>query len=63
MLTRRNHDKRSVELVRAELDGTTWAVTSRRRLRVPGRVVLRCGQGRDGSLWLRTGDTWLRTQA
>ncbi|MFD5818884.1 hypothetical protein [Streptomyces sp. NPDC127038] len=63
VLTRRNHNKRSVELVRAELDGTIWAVTSRRRLRVPGRVVMHCGQGRDGSLWLRTGNTWLRIEA
>ncbi|MGW2088096.1 hypothetical protein [Streptomyces sp. NPDC001880] len=63
VLTRRNHNKRSVELVRAELDGTTWAVTSRRTLRVPGRVVMRCGQGRNGSLWLRAGNTWLRTEA
>ncbi|MFE0187364.1 hypothetical protein [Streptomyces sp. NPDC058989] len=63
VLTRRDHNKRSVELVRAELDGTTWAVTGRHRLRVPGRVVLHCGQGRDGSLWLRAGDTWLRTEA
>ncbi|MGW7820329.1 hypothetical protein ACWGLF_19855 [Streptomyces puniciscabiei] len=63
VLTRRNHNKRSVELIHAELNGTTWAVTSRRRLRVPGRVVLRCGQGRDGSLWLRAGNTWLRTEA
>ncbi|MFK0255650.1 hypothetical protein [Streptomyces sp. NPDC090445] len=63
VLTQRDHNKRSVELVRAELTGDTWAVTSRRRLRVPGRVVIHCGQGRDGSLWLRTGDTWLRVEA
>lgn len=63
VLTRRDHNKRSVELTRAELNGTTWEVTSRRRLRVPGRVVMRCGQGRDGSLWLRTGNTWLRVEA
>ncbi|WP_234020666.1 hypothetical protein [Streptomyces sp. 142MFCol3.1] len=63
VLTRRDHNKRSVELVRAELDDTAWAVTSRRQLRVPGRVVKYCGQGRDGSLWLRTGDTWLRIEA
>ncbi|MFI1284328.1 hypothetical protein ACH4U5_26870 [Streptomyces sp. NPDC020858] len=63
VLTRRDHNKRFVELTRAELDGTTWAVTSRCRLRVPGRVVMRCGQGRDGSLWLRTGNTWLRIEA
>lgn len=60
IFTVRSHDRRSTELVRAELDGPAWTVTSRRRLRVPGRVVLRCGQGRDGSLWLRTGGTWLR---
>lgn len=63
VLTRRDHNKRSVELIRAELNGTTWAVISRRRLRVPGRVVLHCGQGRDGSLWLRSGNAWLRTEA
>lgn len=63
VLTRRDHNKRSVELIRAELNGTTWLVTGRCRLRVPGRVVLRCGQGRDGSLWLRAGNTWLRIEA
>jgi hypothetical protein len=63
VLTRRNHNKRSVELTRAELNGTTWTVTSRRTLRVPGRVVMRCYQGRNGSLWLRAGDTWLRIEA
>ncbi|UEG89513.1 hypothetical protein [Streptomyces lydicus] len=62
LLTRRHHNKRSVELIRAELDDTTWKVTSRRRLRVPGRVVGRCRQGRDGSLWLRAGNTWLRLE-
>lgn len=62
VLTSRHHNKRSVDLIRAELDGATWTVTSRRRLRVPGRVVMKCGQGRDGSLWLRTGDTWLRIE-
>lgn len=45
------------------LTDTTWAVTGRRRLRVPGRVVMRCGQGRDGSLWLRAGNSWLRIEA
>ncbi|MEV7462200.1 hypothetical protein [Streptomyces rubiginosohelvolus] len=62
ILTRRDHNKRSTELVRAELDGDTWSVTSRVRLRTPGRVVLRCGQGRDGFLWLRAGDTWTRIE-
>ncbi|MGW0908719.1 hypothetical protein [Streptomyces sp. NPDC002853] len=63
VLTRRDHNKRSVELTRAERNGDTWTVTGRNRMRVPGRVVLRCGQGRDGSLWLRAGDTWLRIEA
>ncbi|GAA2568031.1 MULTISPECIES: hypothetical protein [Streptomyces] len=63
VLTRRDHNRRSVELTRAEFDGTTWTVTDRRALDVPGRVVLRCGQGRDGTLWLRAGDTWLRIEA
>lgn len=63
VLTRRDHNRRTVELTRAEFDGTTWTATDRRTLRVPGRVVGRCGQGRDGTLWLRTGDTWLRIEA
>lgn len=63
VLTVRDHNKRSTELIRAELTGGAWTVTGRRELRTPGRIVLRCGQGRDGSLWLRTGDTWLRTEA
>lgn len=63
VFTRRDHNRRTVELIRAERQGTAWTVTSRRRLRVPGRAVLRCGQGRDGNLWLRTGNTWLRIEA
>ncbi|MEV6756956.1 hypothetical protein [Streptomyces sp. NPDC051214] len=63
ILTRRVHNKRSVELTRAELSGGAWTVTGREHIRVPGRVVLRCGQGRDGFLWLRAGDTWLRIEA
>ncbi|MEU1306687.1 hypothetical protein [Streptomyces shenzhenensis] len=63
VLTKRVHNQRSTEVVRAELDGDTWSVTERRRIRVPGRVVMHCGQGRDGLLWLRAGDTWLRIEA
>lgn len=63
VLTRRVHNQRSTEMVRAELVGDTWSVTERRKVRVPGRVVMRCGQGRDGFLWLRAGDTWLRIKA
>jgi hypothetical protein len=32
-------------------------------VRVPGRVVMKCGQGRDGTLWLRAGHTWVRIDA
>lgn len=63
VLTKRVHNQRSTEVVRAEFDGDAWSVTERRRIRVPGRVVMRCGQGRDGVLWLRAGDTWLRIEA
>lgn len=63
ILTRRKHNRRTVELVQAELRGGEWQVTGRRRLRMPGRVVMRCGQGRDGFLWLRAGDTWVRIAA
>ncbi|MFG1665259.1 hypothetical protein [Streptomyces sp. Y7] len=63
VLTKRAHNRRATEVVRAELDGDTWSVTERRKIRVPGRVVMRCGQGRDGLLWLRAGDTWLRIEA
>ncbi|MFF2406630.1 hypothetical protein [Streptomyces sp. NPDC058092] len=63
VLTRRVHNRRSTEVVRAELVGDTWSVTERRKMRVPGRVVMRCGQGRDGFLWLRASRTWLRIEA
>ncbi|MFI1415675.1 hypothetical protein ACH4Y0_38020 [Streptomyces sp. NPDC020707] len=63
VLTRREHNKRFLELTRARLDGAAWTVTGCQRLRVPGRLVLRCGQGRDGALWLRAGNTWLRIEA
>ncbi|WP_019056186.1 hypothetical protein [Streptomyces prunicolor] len=63
VLTRRDHNQRTTEVVRAELLGDTWTVTERHKVHVPGRVVKHCGQGRDGSLWLRAGDTWLRIEA
>lgn len=63
VLTRREHNKRSTEVVRAQLVEDSWAVTEREKVRVPGRVVMRCGQGREGSLWLRAGKTWLRAEA
>jgi hypothetical protein len=62
VLTSRNHNEPSTEVVRAQLVGESWTVTDQRRVQVPGRVVMRCGQGRDGVLWLRAGDTWLRIE-
>ncbi|MGW2543314.1 hypothetical protein ACWC5I_21155 [Kitasatospora sp. NPDC001574] len=63
VLTRRTHDRRSTEVVRAELVGDTWRVIDRSILHVPGRVVRHGGQGRDGVLWLRAGNTWIRVEA
>jgi hypothetical protein len=60
VFSRRDHNKPDVTLTRARRDGDTWTVTGRQRLRLPGNVVLHCGQGRDGTLWLRAGDTWSR---
>ncbi|GIG63377.1 hypothetical protein Lfu02_77490 [Longispora fulva] len=63
VLTRRHHNMPSTELFRAELIDDSWIVTERHTVAVPGRVVMRCGQGREGFLWLRTGDVWLRIEA
>lgn len=63
VLTTRDHDRRSTELVRVELVDGTCVVSSRQKLPVPGRVVMHCGQGRDGTLLLRAGDTWIRIEA
>ncbi len=62
ILTRRDHYQRRTTVTRAELVGGVCVVTSQKR-RVPGRVVMKCGQGRDGTLWLRAGRTWLRVDA
>ncbi|MEU7826234.1 hypothetical protein [Catellatospora sp. NPDC049133] len=63
ILTRRNHNEPSTEVFRAELVDDSWTVTDSQRVAMPGRVVVRCGQGRDGLLWLRAGDVWLRIEA
>ncbi|WP_345515845.1 hypothetical protein [Phytohabitans houttuyneae] len=63
VLTRRYHNKRSTEVTRAELIDGCWTATDRQKTEVPGPVVLRCGQGRDGTLWLRAGDAWFRIEA
>lgn len=63
VLTRRNHNEPSTEVVRAALVDDSWIITQRVEMAVPGRVVLRCGQGRDGLLWLHAGDVWLRIEA
>ncbi|CAL9466153.1 hypothetical protein SUDANB120_02742 [Streptomyces sp. enrichment culture] len=63
LLTHRLHNRPSIELSRAELVGDAWVVTVQEKLRLPGRVVMRCAQGRDGVLCLRAGDTWTRIDA
>jgi hypothetical protein len=63
ILTRRDHNKGSIEVTRAELVDGSWTAADRQKLEVPGRVVLRCGQGRDGVLWLRANDAWFRMEA
>ncbi|WP_327258057.1 hypothetical protein [Streptomyces sp. NBC_01244] len=63
ILTHRFHNRPDVELSRAELINDAWIITSRERLALPGPVVMRCAQGRDGVLWIRGGDTWTRIEA
>ncbi|BCJ69113.1 hypothetical protein [Polymorphospora rubra] len=63
ILTRRVHNKNSTVVTRAELVDGSWATVERRIVEAPGPVVLRCGQGRDGVLWLRAGDAWVRIEA
>lgn len=63
ILTRRAHNKNSTAVTRAELVGDSWVTTERQIVEVPGVVVMRCGQGRDGVLWLRAGDAWLHIEA
>ncbi|MER6217996.1 hypothetical protein ABT213_28560 [Streptomyces sp. NPDC001674] len=60
VLSRRDHGEATLTLTRAELAGGAWTVTGQERLRMPGQVWLGCGQGRDGVLWLRAGDSWVR---
>ncbi|MGW0753496.1 hypothetical protein [Streptomyces sp. NPDC002587] len=63
VLTSREHDEPVVTVTRVELVDDGCVVTAEERVSVPGRVVLRCGQGRDGTLWLRAGDSWVRIEA
>ncbi|MFJ8163606.1 hypothetical protein ACIRBY_22150 [Streptomyces sp. NPDC096136] len=63
VLSRRDHGKASATLTRAELVDGTWTAAAGIRLRLPGPVRMRCGQGRDGVLWLRAGDSWVRIEA
>ncbi|MEV4339800.1 hypothetical protein [Streptomyces sp. NPDC049590] len=63
VLTSRDHYKRRTIVTRAELAGDVCVATSQERVRVPGRVVMHCGQGRDGTLFLRAGRTWVRIEA
>ncbi|MFJ1869469.1 hypothetical protein ACIOD1_33275 [Streptomyces sp. NPDC088097] len=63
ILTHRFHNRPDIELSRAELIDDTWVITTQEKLHLPGPVVMRCAQGRDGNLWLRGGDTWTRIEA
>ncbi|MFK0203637.1 hypothetical protein [Streptomyces lavendulae] len=63
MFSRRDHDRPAVTLTRARLVGGALEVVAEERVAVPGPVVLRCGPGRDGVLWLRAGDSWVRAEA
>ncbi|WP_306312060.1 hypothetical protein [Streptomyces hydrogenans] len=63
VLTSRDHYKRRTTVTRAELVGDVCVAIGQERVRVPGRVVMKCGQGRDGTLWLRAGRTWVRIDA
>lgn len=63
VFSRRDHGRPAVTLTRARLVGGALEATAEERVAVPGPVVLRCGQGRDGVLWLRAGDSWVRVEA
>ncbi|MFD9355590.1 hypothetical protein [Streptomyces sp. NPDC060031] len=62
VLSRREHDEPFTELVRVDLVDGECVITDRQRVPLPGRVVMQCGQGRDGTLWLRAGDAWVRIE-
>ncbi|BCM64952.1 hypothetical protein L0F81_32825 [Streptomyces tricolor] len=62
LLTHGFHNRPGVELSRAELVDGAWVITAQEKLRLPGPVVMHCAQGRDGVLWLRAGDTWVRIE-
>ncbi|MFE3765170.1 hypothetical protein ACFXPI_25810 [Streptomyces sp. NPDC059104] len=59
----RDHGRPAVTLTRARLVGGAWEAVAEERWRVPGPVMLHCGQGRDGVLWLRAGDSWVGVEA
>ncbi|MEV4514745.1 hypothetical protein AB0K00_38030 [Dactylosporangium sp. NPDC049525] len=63
VLTRRAHNQPSTEVTHADLVDGVWTAVHCERVAMPGSVVLRCGQGRDGTLWLRAADVWLRVEA
>ncbi|MFI8385754.1 hypothetical protein [Streptomyces sp. NPDC085540] len=63
LLTHRFRNRPGVELSRAKLVDDAWGITARENLRLPEPVGRRCAQGRDGVLWLRAGDSWIRIEA
>ncbi|MEV6210866.1 hypothetical protein [Kitasatospora sp. NPDC051914] len=60
---RRSERPAAVEVCRAELADGSWRVTDRRRLPLPAGLGAPPAPGRDGSLWLRSGATWLCLKA
>ncbi|GLY32257.1 hypothetical protein Kisp02_56220 [Kineosporia sp. NBRC 101731] len=60
LFSARDHNEPSLTLIRARRWEGVWVETDSYHLAMPGRVVLSCAQGRDGTLWIRAGDTWIR---
>lgn len=63
LLSHRFRGRPGVELNHAELVDDVWVITAREQLQLPEPVTMRCVQGRDGVLWIRGGDTWIRIEA
>ncbi|MET9610916.1 hypothetical protein ABZZ17_38515 [Streptomyces sp. NPDC006512] len=60
ILTHSFHNRPGIELNHAELINNTWVITTQEKLTLPEPMGYSCTQGRDGNLWLRSGDTWTR---
>ncbi|MFF3013595.1 hypothetical protein [Streptomyces sp. NPDC057939] len=60
ILTHSFHNRPGIELHHAELIDNTWVITTQEKLTLPEPMSRSCVKGRDGILWLRSGDTWTR---